>query len=129
MIQHIAKPILILFILLLTGCSTFHSGSPANWVGYKQSGKASFYADRFQKKKTASGEIYQHNLKTAAHREIPFGAVVKVTNKANGKSVLVKINDRGPFVRGRVIDLSKSAFASIGNPATGILEVKIQVVR
>ena len=73
--------------------------------------------------------MYRHDLSTAAHKKLPFGSVVKVTNTSNGKSVLVTINDRGPFVRGRVIDLSKSAFSRIGNTASGLLNVEIEVIR
>lgn len=116
------------FILVLAGCSTLRSNNPADWVGYSDSGTASYYADKHQLRKTASGELYRHELKTAAHRTLPFGAKVNVTNLANGRSVVVKINDRGPFVRGRIIDLSKSAFSSIGNPAAGLLEVRIEVI-
>ena len=75
------------------------------------------------------GELYKAGRKTAAHRTLPFGSQVKVTNVRNGKSVVVRINDRGPFVRGRVIDLSRSAFASIGDVSAGLLNVRIEVIR
>ncbi|MEH6389152.1 MAG: septal ring lytic transglycosylase RlpA family protein [Pseudomonas profundi] len=122
---------LVAVILVVAGCTTAPapSGSQGDWVGYKQSGQASFYGDKFQNRKTANGERYKHGLSTAAHRKLPFGSKVKVTNTANGKSVIVRINDRGPFVRGRVIDLSKSAFASIGNPSAGLLKVRLEVLR
>ncbi|WP_373498879.1 septal ring lytic transglycosylase RlpA family protein, partial [Desulfococcus sp.] len=97
--------------------------------GYTESGRASYYADKHQNRKTASGEIYKHNLKTAAHKKLPFGSTVKVKNIKNGKSIIVKINDRGPFVKGRIIDLSKSAFRSIGSASSGLIDVKIEVVR
>ena len=93
-----------------------------------ESGLASFYGDRHHNQKTASGERYRHELKTAAHRTLPLGSYVKVTNQKTGQSVLVKINDRGPFVRGRIIDLSKSAFSAIGNTASGLIKVDIQVI-
>ncbi|MBU0539563.1 MAG: septal ring lytic transglycosylase RlpA family protein [Gammaproteobacteria bacterium] len=93
-----------------------------------ESGIASYYGDRHQNQKTASGERYRHELKTAAHKTLPFGSYVKVTNKKNGQSVVVKINDRGPFVRGRIIDLSKSAFAEIGSTSSGLLKVDIQII-
>ena len=116
------------FSLLLVGCSTIQSDS-GDRIGFTEYGQASYYSDRHQNNKTANGDLYQHNLKTAAHKTLPFGAHVKVTNTANGKSVIVNINDRGPFVKGRIIDLSKSAFSSIGNISAGIIEVKIEVVR
>ena len=120
---------IVVFLLALYGCSSIPSGGRDNWIGHTESGEASFYADQFQNQKTASGERYNHSLKTAAHNKIPFGSSVKVTNKNNGKSVVVKVNDRGPFVKGRVIDLSKSAFSSIGNPSSGVINVSIEVVQ
>jgi len=90
---------------------------------------ASYYADKHVGKKTANGEIYRHDQLTAAHRKLPFGTMVKVTNRDNGESVVVRINDRGPFVRGRIIDLTKSAFSRIGSLASGLLDVTIEVVQ
>jgi rare lipoprotein A len=129
-----AKPlkhsIFFLFLLALTaGCSAAPSQSPANGSGYKASGKASYYADKFQGRKTASGERYDHNARTAAHRTLPFGTKVKVTNVKNGKSVVVRVNDRGPFVKGRIIDLSRSAFERIGDLRAGVISVRVEVVR
>lgn len=95
---------------------------------YYEIGRASFYADKFQSRKTASGEPFNQKAKTAAHRQLPFGTKVKVTNKKNKKSVIVTINDRGPFVKGRIIDLSKFAFSRIGNTRDGTLNVGIQIV-
>lgn len=92
-------------------------------------GSSFLYGDKHQNKQTASGELYKHKLKTAAHKKLPFGSSVKVTNVNNGKSVIVRINDRGPFVRGRIIDLSKSAFSSIGNTSSGLIDVKIEVIK
>lgn len=120
--------LLSLISLLLVGCSAIQSDS-GDRIGFTEYGQASYYSDRHQNNKTANGDLYQHNLKTAAHKTLPFGAHVKVTNTANGKSVIVNINDRGPFVKGRIIDLSKSAFSSIGNLSAGVIEVKIEVVR
>lgn len=121
-----------LFILpLLTSisaCSTTPHGQNGNWQGYTESGKASYYADRHENRKTASGEIYRHEFKTAAHKVLPFGTRVRVTNVNNGKSVVVKVNDRGPFVRGRIVDLSRSAFSTIADTRQGIVEVELRVV-
>lgn len=116
------------FFCVLAGCTTVHPGTGGNWIGFTESGKASCYADKHQNRKTASGEIYKHDLKTAAHKKLPFGSTVKVTNINNGKNVIVKINDRGPFVKGRIIDLSKSAFSSIGKATAGVINVKIEVI-
>lgn len=93
-----------------------------------QTGKASFYADKFEGLPTASGEKYKHNKLTAAHKSLPFGTKVKVTNLANNESVEVVINDRGPYVDGRIIDLSKSAAEQLGFINLGIADVKLDVV-
>ena len=121
--------LLVLLSMVVVGCSSLQPRSPEEWIGYTDTGEASYYANKHQQRKTASGELYRHELKTAAHKELPFGSKVKVTNVNNGKSVVVRVNDRCPFVRGRIIDLSKSAFGSIGNTAAGIIEVKIEVIR
>ncbi|OON71204.1 hypothetical protein B0919_03560 [Hymenobacter sp. CRA2] len=106
---------------LLTSCSSSK--------GVIESGKASYYADKFAGKKTASGIPYRPGKKTAAHNTLPFGTVVRVTNPANGRSVKVTVNDRGPHVKGRIIDLSKKAAHKIGVDKAGVAPVKVQVVR
>lgn len=126
---NFVKLAVLALLSFLAGCSSMQTGENGNWVGFTESGQASFYGDKHQNRKTASGELYQHKLKTAAHKKLPFGSNVKVTNVDNGKSVIVKINDRGPFVRGRIIDLSKSAFSSIGNTSSGLIDVKIEVIK
>ena len=130
-LKHLDMVILIRKLLLLTSfciLSTVQAGVGGGWIGYIESGQASYYADNFQNRKTASGELYKHELKTASHNKLPFGSNVKVTNLSNGKVIIVKINDRGPFVNGRVIDLSKSAFSSIANTSTGLIDVEIEVI-
>ncbi len=97
--------------------------------GEPVTGIASFYADKFHGRKTANGEIFDQNKMTAAHRTYPFGTVVQVTSLANGKSVEVRINDRGPFVKGRIIDLSRSAAKEIGMIGAGTAKVEIRVIR
>lgn len=96
--------------------------------GQTQTGKASFYADKFDGSPTASGEKYRHNKKTAAHKTLPFGTKVRVTNLDNNKTVEVVVNDRGPYVDGRIIDLSKSAAEELDFINKGIAEVKIEVI-
>lgn len=93
-----------------------------------QTGKASFYADKFEGRTTASGEVYQHILPTAAHRTLPFGTMVKVTNLANNRYAVVRVNDRGPFVAGRIIDVSLSVAEKLGFVGAGVANVKIEVV-
>jgi rare lipoprotein A len=93
-----------------------------------QTGKASFYADKFEGSPTASGEKYRHSKLTAAHKTLPFGTRVRVTNLSNNQTVDVVINDRGPYVDGRVIDLSKSAAEKLGFINQGLTDVKIDVL-
>lgn len=89
-----------------------------------QTGTASWYGHGFHDKTTASGERFDQNAMTAAHRTLKFGTMVTVTNHKTGKSVVVRINDRGPFVKGRIIDLSKAAAQKIG--CSGICNVTIK---
>ena len=91
-----------------------------------ESGKASYYADKFEGRKTSYGEVFKQRKKTAAHRTIPFGTKVTVTNVNNGKTVKVRINDRGPFVTGRVIDLSKKAAKKLNMVDAGVANVQIK---
>jgi rare lipoprotein A len=91
-----------------------------------QTGKASFYAKKFTGRKTASGERLHHDSLTCAHRTYPFGTMLKVTNPANGQSVVVRVTDRGPYVRGRIIDLSVRAAREIGIIAQGIAPVVVE---
>lgn len=105
----------------------------AIWLnGYSQgteTGLASFYSDAFEGKKTASGEIYKSSKMTAAHRTLPFGTRVKVTNLSNNKSVTVTVNDRGPFVKDRIIDLSKAAAVKLDYMDQGVTKVKIEPIK
>lgn len=102
--------------------STIFSCSPK----IRQSGKASYYADFFQGKKTANGEKFKQGKLTAAHQTLPFGTKVKVKNLKNGKTVKVRINDRGPFVKGRIIDLSKKAAKKLDMVNDGVVEVELK---
>jgi rare lipoprotein A len=96
---------------------------------YKKNAHASYYANKFNGKKTASGKKFDNNKYTAAHRKFPFGTILRVTNETNGKFVTVEVTDRGPFVKGREIDLSKKAFMEIvGNKNSGTVIVKIEEV-
>ena len=127
-----AKRILLLFITaaLLTACSSSKKATSARYSSYDKKAVASYYANKFNGRKTASGEKFSNSKYTAAHKKLPFGTMVRVTNKANGKSVIVKINDRGPFVRGRDIDLSKKAWMEITHDKKrGLLDVTIEVIK
>src|SRR5690606_841766 len=88
-------------------------------------GKASSYGPRFHGRKTASGEIFNQHELTAAHRSLPLGTKVKVTNLKNGRSVVVRINDRGPYAKGRVIDLSRAAAKRLGMLNSGVAQVRV----
>ena len=96
---------------------------------YVERGQASWYGPGFAGKPTASGERFVPCKRTAAHRTLPFGARVRVTNLHNERSVVVKINDRGPFVEGRIIDLSRGAARAIGMLDAGVVEVEIVVTK
>lgn len=91
-------------------------------------GKASFYYGKWIGRKTASGEIYRRHDVTAAHKTLPFNTKVRVTNLRNGKSVIVRINNRGPFTKGRILDLSLAAAQQIGMTKAGIVPVKAEVL-
>ena len=105
------------------------SGNIPRDTGWSDKGLASWYGNKFHGRKTASGEIYDMHKLTAAHRTLPFGTIVKVTNRKNNKSVVVRITDRGPFVRGRIIDLSYGAAAQIDMINEGLVPVKIIVIK
>jgi rare lipoprotein A len=116
-------------LLFLAGCSSHRNYTPqADLLDFSESGKASYYAMKFQFRKTASGERFNNYSMTAAHKSLPFGTRVTVTNINNGKVVKVTINDRGPFVKGRIIDLTRAAFSKIESLDKGLVEVKIRVV-
>jgi len=95
---------------------------------FEQTGVASFYSDKFEGRTTSNGEIYFHDKKTAAHPKLAFGSIVKVTNLENNKFVVVRINDRGPFITGRIIDLSRSAAKDLGFIDKGVVKVKLEVI-
>jgi len=96
---------------------------------YKKNAHASYYHNKFNGKRTASGKRFNNNGYTAAHRKLPFGTIVRVTNEESGKSVVVEVSDRGPFSRGREIDLTRKAFMEIAsNKNSGSMKVKIEVM-
>ena len=96
---------------------------------YKENAHASYYHDKFNGRKTASGEKFDNNLYTAAHKTLKFGTKIRVTNTVNDSSVIVTVNDRGPFVKGRELDLSKKAFMEIAKfKQRGYLIVNIEII-
>ena len=96
--------------------------------GFPQYGNASWYGKSFHGRKTASGQIFNQNALTGANRTLPFGSVVRVTNLRNGKHVDVTINDRGPFIKGRIIDISRAAAREIGIIHHGVTRVRVNLV-
>lgn len=103
---------------------------PLKYRPYKKAVHASYYHDRFNGRKTASGKRFDNSKLTAAHKKLPFGTLLRVTNPINNKSVLVTITDRGPFTRGREIDLSKKAFTEISHAkGRGFIDVNLEIVK
>lgn len=119
-------------LMLATFFSSCGARRPAKAVypqaGTSRTGIASWYGDPYHGRKTASGEVFDMEKMTAAHRAWAFGTIVNVRNLDNGKAVRVKINDRGPFVRGRIIDLSRGAAREAGMLQSGLAKVKLTVV-
>jgi rare lipoprotein A len=113
-----------LLLCLCTSCCLF--GTPGTSAKY---GLASYYGTGFHGKMTASGETFDQWKLTCAHRDLPFGTRVKVTNIANGKWVIVKVNDRGPWVAGRIIDLSYAAARKIDMIEAGVVKVKLEILK
>ncbi len=108
---------------MLAGTLLLFTASCARKV--TESGKASYYADKFQGRRTANGEVFRQQRMTAAHRTLQFGTKVKVKNLDNGRTIKVRINDRGPFVAGRIIDLSRKAARKLGMTQAGVANVQI----
>lgn len=120
-------------ILLVTGLGLVIVGLviafalPGTVETYYQTGTASWYGSNFDGEETASGEIFDMSEMTAAHKSLPFGTKVKVVNLENGRSVVVRINDRGPFIKGRIIDLSRAAAEKLGLIRPGTAKVGLVI--
>lgn len=121
-----------LILAFITGCSSTSTSASPKTQEYARShelvGIASWYGNKYHGKLTASGETYNMRAYTAAHKTLPFGTIVRVINTDNNKSVDVKINDRGPFVKGRVIDLSQKAFEKVGSTSEGVVSIRIEIL-
>lgn len=118
-------------LLILAGCHRRPANTPESNRGKVRSetGIASFYADKFEGRKTASGELYRGNKYTCAHRTLPFGTVVTVTNPSSRRSVKLRVNDRGPWARGRMLDVSKAAARELDliRPGTARVTIRYQL--
>ena len=123
-----ALPVLASLVSLSVGVAAVSGARAHKAPTVEEVGTASWYGPRFHGKKTANGEVFNQNKLTAAHRTLPLGTTVEVTNVTNGKSVEVKINDRGPYVNGRVIDLSRAAAVRLGMKDAGVAKVQIEVL-
>jgi len=124
---------LLTLILLAAGCAERQPTQPpqapaSTQERFTQSGKASYYARMHHGQRTANGETHDQNALVAAHRSLPFGTRVRVTNQQNGKQVIVRINDRGPFRRGRIIDVSRAAAAQLDMLERGVVRVRIETL-
>lgn len=118
--------LLVVALLFFAGCGgggpDFETDSAS-----VESGLASYYGEKFRGRPTASGEIFDPDRMTCAHKTLAFGTVVKVTRLDTGKAVTVRVNDRGPFVVGRIIDLSEGAARKLGMIAAGVVKVRVEV--
>lgn len=113
--------LMLAICMLVSACKT----ASTNHIVSKK-GKASYYSNKLAGKKTASGEVYRPTKLTAAHKSLPLGTQLKVTNLDNKKTVIVCVNDRGPYTRGRIIDLSKGAARKLGMLKAGVAKVRIE---
>ncbi len=125
------RTVFFLLLIFIASCASprpvrYEPYKPGEGVRHQEIGIASWYGADFHGRRTANGEIYNMYAMTAAHRTLPFNTRLRVTNLANGKQIEVRINDRGPFVPGRIIDLSKSGAAALGMLGDGTARVRIQ---
>lgn len=128
-IRHAAYAAAFSAILAFSAApATAHPASGAAAAIHAATAHASWYGPGFHGRRTANGERFDQDGLTAAHKTLAFGTKVRVTNPANGKSVVVRINDRGPFVRGREIDLSKGAAQAVGMLGSGVAQVRLEVL-
>lgn len=122
---------LVTLAIALVGCATAKPSRPVTpgaEPGIRMAGLASWYGQKHQGRKTASGEPYDVKQLTAAHRTLPFGTRLRVTNLENGRSVVVRVNDRGPHVEGRILDLSLRAATTLDMVEAGVARVEVVVL-
>jgi len=119
---------LVIFVFLLLSGQGSQTKASSTEYNATYRGKASFYGGYWHGKKTANGEIYDQNTLTAAHRSLSFGTHVKVKNLRNGREVILRINNRGPFIKGRIIDVSKRAAQELKMTRSGVVPVEITVL-
>lgn len=115
-------------IVLVIILSLFFPLSSSSLENYPQYGNASWYGGKFHGRKTANGERFNKYSFTGAHKKLPFGTIIRVTNLRNGKDVYIRINDRGPFVKGRIVDLSLAAAEAINFNGRGVVRVRVELI-
>jgi len=120
--------LIVTWSLLLSGCAAVSKGRADLDLGMKERGIASWYGDDFHGYETASGELFNMHAFTAAHRTLPLGTVARIVNVVNGTHVMIRINDRGPYVNGRVLDLSYAAAKALGIEQSGVSAIQLEVV-
>ncbi len=121
--------LLLVMVLLGGGCAgPSRDVAEVGGVARSETGLASYYGHQYHGRTTANGEIYDENQLTAAHRTLPFGTRVRVTNLANGRQVVLRVNDRGPFVAGRIIDVSFKAAQELDFVVTGVVKARVEVL-
>ena len=119
---------ILVIIMMISALGLYSFKNNTNDNDEVKTSYASYYHDKFNGRKTASGEVFHNTKLTAAHRTLPFGTKVRVTNLRNGESVVVTINDRGPFHSARALDLSKAAYDEIGNLRTGTMPIEFEII-
>lgn len=124
----VAAALSTLFVLPVQGHPTGGNAAGVAAAVSAATAHASWYGPGFNGRRTANGERYDMHAMTAAHKTLPFGTKVRVTNVANGRSAIVRINDRGPFVRGREIDLSRGAAVAVGMLGAGVARVRLEIL-
>lgn len=126
--RRLYQAIAAICCLFLGACSWVPKGESQLDVGIKERGIASWYGEQFHGKQAANGEIFDMGALTAAHRTLPLGSMIRVTNLTNGKHVRVRINDRGPYVNGRILDLSLAAADRLGMVHGGVSVIQLEVI-
>ncbi|MEO6462411.1 MAG: septal ring lytic transglycosylase RlpA family protein [Candidatus Eisenbacteria bacterium] len=126
-----SRPVLIsVWLLLMAACSGCSHGPRPDAVvpGSAQSGVASYYGSKFEGRRTANGERYRGGEFSAAHKSLPFGTRIRVTHLRSGRTVECRVNDRGPFKKGRIVDLSRRAAEALGIVSDGLAKVRLEVL-
>jgi rare lipoprotein A len=124
--QYVLKTYILLLVVFVISCGSRNSSNHSS--GYRST-TVSYYANKFDGKKTASGEVYRHYKMTASNKNLPFGTRVEIINVDNEKSVIITVNDRGPLKPSREFDLSQGAFKKIANINEGIVKVKYRIIK